>query len=461
MTYNLRYIAQIVIEANTPLSLSSGEQDALTDSLVMTDANGLPMLPGTSLCGVLRHAWLEKEKNNDTVNSVFGYQGKDNDGSGSRLIVSNAHFVGSDGKVIEGLKQIDWSNPFYAKFAELPMREHCKISYKGAADAEEHGKFDNQVVYKGTRFQFQLELVGDESEIKDWQSIINLLRHESFRIGGGTRKGYGEIKIVSAVTRQFDLNQVDELGAYLEQSARLSQPLINAERITGDAAIDNSIWEKYELKLRPEDFYAFGAGFGDNDVDMTPVYEEIIKWDEKTGIPEFDAKKILIPASSVKGAISHRVAFHYNKHTGVTADGKSNDELEKVTGENNSAVHALFGAASDTSDDKASGCRGNVIFSDVFIDKHLDEKILNHVAIDRFTGGNRDGGLFDEKVISQNDEFILKMLVNKRKFEDEKVKLAFEDTLKDIVNGMLPLGGGTMRGHGCFNGEVRRNGEKI
>ncbi len=449
--YNLRYVAQFVIEAETPLNLSSGEQDALTDSLVMTDANGLPMIPGTSLCGVLRHAFADVEKE-EVIKSIFGYQGKGNDGKGSRLIVSNAHFVNKKGVVIEGLENIDLKDEFFANFAELPIRDHCKISDKGTSI--QNGKFDNQVVYKGTRFKFEIELIGDESESNDWIKLLSSLSDTTFRIGGGTRKGYGEIKVVSAKHAIFDLSVPKELDAYLNKSAKLADELSNAKEIKSELKPNNEKWIKYELKLTPEDFYSFGSGFGDNDVDMTPVYEDIIEWNNE--VAQFAKKKILIPASSIKGAISHRVAFHYNKKTGVTADGKTQEQIKECIGENNTAVKALFGFAKDSNSDeeeKKKGKRGNLIISDLFVDNKKSEKILNHVAIDRFTGGAMDGALFDEKVITQKDELSLNFLVNKTAFETDKVKEAFEASLDDIKNGMLPLGGSTMRGHGSFTGK--------
>ncbi len=467
--YDLRYVAQFVIEAKTPLNLSSGEKDALTDSLVMTDANGLPMIPGTSLCGVLRRAYADStdtkqiidDKDNPVsfIDKIFGYQGKKDDGRGSRLIVSNAHFLDNNANVIEGLKEVDWSDDFFAKFAELPIREHCKISHKGTTDVCEHGKFDNQVVYKGTRFKFEIELIGEKEEVENWNDLLSVLCDSTFRLGGGTRKGYGAIEVISAKCATFDLSDSKQLDAYLDKSAKLADGLVNADDIKTEIKL-NDKWEKYELKLTPSDFYSFGSGFGDEDVDMTPVYENVIEW--KNNIAEFANKKILIPASSVKGAISHRVAFYYNKLSKNYADKV--DDITQYIGENNPAVCALFGYKKDSQSadkKKQEGQRGNVILSDVFISKNnKPEKILNHVAIDRFTGGARDGALFDEKVITQKDELILEFLVNKNAFKDDKVKEAFEKTLDDIKDGMLPLGGSTMRGHGSFNGtwkQVNKN----
>ena len=458
--YNLRYIAQIIVEADKPLNVSSGESDALTDSLVMTDANGLPMIPGTSLCGVLRHAFAEFNKEDDknkgledkTESKIFGYQKENkNEGGGSKLIVSNAHFVGKNGKVIEGLQNIDWNDKdFYSKFQELPTRQHCKINEKGTTI--KGGKFDEQVIYKGTRFKFELELIGNPDDKENWEELLKLFNCETFRIGGGTRKGFGKLKIVSCIQKTFDLSS--NLDEYLNKSSSLN------EKIEGEIfeqKNDHINYTKYKLKLVPDDFYSFGSGFGDDDVDMTPVYEEVIEWEnEKT--PIFSKKKILIPATSVKGAISHRVAFHFNKLNKVFAD--EIDDLESKTGENNDAVKALFGCGKGSeADDK--GKRGNVIFSDVFIPNKNETKILNHVAIDRFTGGSIDGALFDEKVIYQEDDIKFELLVKSDVLRGENIEQALENTLKDICTGMLPLGGSVMRGHGCFSGEITKNGEKL
>lgn len=448
MKFNKRYIAHITIEADTPLNISSGETDALTDSLVAMDANGLPLIPGTSLTGVLRSALLNKMEK-DTINKLFGYQGSGNDGQGSRVIISNAHFIGKDGNVIEGLQQIDFSDDFYAKFLELPVREHCKMTHKGTA--KEHGKFDNQVVYKGTRFKFSIELIDNGDDENRWTQLLDTFKMNSFRIGGGSRKGYGKLKVISIHSSEFD-----DIHKYLEISSSLNTPLKYSSSMDTNSISDED-WLKYSLYITPETFYQFGSGFGDEEVDMTPVYEEIVKWND--GKPSFSDKMILVPASAIKGALSHRVAYYYNKLKEIYAENiLPQEEIEKHIGENNFAVATLFGFSKDSkaeSDkDKKVGQRGNCLLSDCFKERKKNaEKILNHVAIDRFTGGGRDGALFDEKVIVQNDEYNIEILVYKNALQDNDVKKAFELGVNDIITGMLPLGGGVLRGHGCFNGK--------
>jgi hypothetical protein len=106
--------------------------------------------------------------------------------------------------------------------------------------------------------------------------------------------------------------------------------------------------------------------------------------------------------------------------------------------------------------------RGNVIFSDIIEEKNIKHKLLNHVAIDRFTGGTIDGALYSEEVMYGNgQEFTFTIMVENHAIEDSNVRVAFEDTLKDICNGMLPLGGGVNRGHGAFSGDILKNGETL
>ena len=80
----------------------------------------------------------------------------------------------------------------------------------------------------------------------------------------------------------------------------------------------------------------------------------------------------------------------------------------------------------------------------------LNEKVFDHVSIDRFTGGAIDGALFQEKTVTDNREYKIELLLHKDIKGDELE--AFEYALTDITTGMLPLGGSTTKGHGIFTG---------
>ena len=45
----IRHVARVTIETTAPLTIGTGRGDDLLDSLYVTDANGLPTIPGTSM----------------------------------------------------------------------------------------------------------------------------------------------------------------------------------------------------------------------------------------------------------------------------------------------------------------------------------------------------------------------------------------------------------------------------
>lgn len=445
--YTTRFILKAVIEAETPLAVGSGRNSIMTDALVATDVNGLPYIPGTSLAGVLRSACGVDE----AMPSAFGYLIKD-EGEGSRLIFSDAIMIGAEGRPMDGLQSIDFTNPFYARFKTLPIRQHVRIGDKGTT--KRGGKFDEQIVYQGTRFCFSIELLsdgnsGDNELIERLQAELSKI---TLRLGGGTRHGFGSIKVVNIQSRAFDLTNADDLKEYVSRSASLE-----TTNGTSLETIHNPEWKHYELELYPADFFLFGSGMGDNDADITPAKESFIIWND--GKPSFVEEAVLIPASSVKGALSHRTAYHWNRLEKRFAD--NNQEADKgLVGDDNQAVVSIFGKSGDgvSGDIK----RGNIMLSDILIPVSTPHnasayKILNHVSIDRFTGGSIDGALFTEKTVNtkaQNLNIRLAIDVRQDAIADGNIKEAFEQSLLDITKGLLPLGGGVNRGNGMFYGKL-------
>lgn len=334
MSFTNRYIARIAIEAETPFAVGSGEKGLNTDRLVAKDANGLPCIPGTGLAGVLRHSFGVS----NWVADVFGSGG--NEGKGSRLIVSSAFLIGEDGRtVMDGLRSVDLDNGFYSYFHRLPERDHVRINHKGAADSENRGKFDEELVHKGTRFVFELEFLADDSQEdkENWEKILSAIASPAYRIGAGTRKGFGKLKIVSSLSKfvSWDLRKEDDLKLYLKKSSSLNDDVSEWSNLSIKADSDLNGWQDFSIGLKGKDFFSFSAGFGDGQADNKPKKERYFDW--SSGRPELrDKDYTLIPATSIKGALSHRVAYHYNVLTGNTI-GKNEDsgltsniDLEKV-----------------------------------------------------------------------------------------------------------------------------------
>jgi CRISPR/Cas system CSM-associated protein Csm3 (group 7 of RAMP superfamily) len=199
----------------------------------------------------------------------------------------------------------------------------------------------------------------------------------------------------------------------------------------------------YTLKITPDDFFMFGSGFGDDDADQIPVVERVIDYGKK-GLSK---NHIFIPASSLKGAIAHRTAFHYNLQNEFLI---GNDEARVVISE-------LFGEAKNSKED-IEGSKGKILFSDVYKLDRSESKVFDHVAIDRFTGGGIDGALFQEKTTAQSDKWEIEILLEIG--VDEVYVKALESTFDDVCSGLLPLGGATTKGHGVFTGTWESSHEK-
>lgn len=433
--YTYRHIARVVLEAETPIAIGTGTSDLLTDAPVVRDINGLPYIPGTSLAGVLRHDLNIA----DDEKSIFGHHDSKG-GEGSRLIVTDAVMIGREGTALDGLQvNLNMADNFYKYFVDLPIRQHVRINDKGTA--ENGGKFDKQIVIKGTRFVFEMELCSDTDDEPTFLQALRQLQTDTFRVGSGTRNGLGKVKVVRLHRAVLNLNAPADLEAYRTKSSNLAEPLPDCFREEQvDIVAHDDSWVKYTLRLSPDDFFRFSSGMGDDEADDTPVTEAVVTW--KDGKPTITTQQTLIPATSVKGALAHRTAYHYNK---IRQFYVGNPEAK--TGDANAAVVQIFGKTDEPT-------RGNILLSDVFAPK-ADTKLLPHVKIDRFTCGTIKGALFNEKVTSaRGQEYNLEIFVSRKALDDDAVRKAFEYSLQDICDGLLPLGGGVNRGNGIFTGKL-------
>ena len=426
--YTKRYIANIAIEAVTPLKVGSSDVDMLQDSPVQKDWNELPMILGTSIAGVLR-----KEFDTAFANDVFGdNNAKKKENKGSRIIISNALLCDENMQVQE--KLLTQKTPFLKLFENLPLREHTAITDKGVA--KENSKFDEEVVYKGSRFKFCLEFIANEDDEPKWIKLLDTINSKIFRLGSGTTKGFGDVKVLvqESSYELFDLNS----DGYRSHSSSLNTSYKNPFDFAAKA-IPN--YDTYLLEITPDDFFIFGSGFGDDDADAIPVFESIIDYEKR----DLSKEQILIPASSIKGALAHRALFHYNKLMGNTIEA-NNGVL---------SLHQIFGAAKDQENES----KGKLLMSDCFMNNDAQTKVFDHVSIDRFTGGAIEGALFQEKTLHDKRVYTIEILLEKGIDNNEAIK-AFESALQDITTGMLPLGGMTTKGHGYFSGTLLKNGDK-
>jgi CRISPR/Cas system CSM-associated protein Csm3 (group 7 of RAMP superfamily) len=449
------YIARIVIETSTPLSISAGRGDGTFDNLLVRDANNLPTIPGTSLAGVLRSLY-QSEYSKELTNELFGYSKKDKQDKEqvSFVHVSYGCIHNSKNEPIEGLEtnpdKLKQDNILADALQLTPIvRDHVRLTHRGIA--KDQGKFDRTSLRKGHRFTIELSLWSDNPEDERWNNLLALLNRPNFRLGGATRRGLGALKLICSSVRKFNLKNPEDFAEY--NSNNFSLELGNTTGFTQKKLPTNKQFPQAKISITPRDGYRFGQGtqaFGIDEADLVPISEKVIEWQNNHGTIS-QQRRLVIPASAVKGALSHRIAFHYNGLTNYFADKISEKELQNYEKETNEAVKDIFGYLKD---DK-SGQIGHLLLDDLYITTPVQAIKLQHNSVDRFTGGVREHMLFNEEIITQETPLELTLTVITKKPFEIKVRQALKKTLDDLINGRLALGAGSGRGgYGYFQGTL-------
>lgn len=498
---HIRYIARITIEAETPLSIGSDSVLFDQDAPVQRDWNGLPIIPGTALAGFLRASLALREKPSlDTA--IFGDEAgklrkEGEETQGSKIIISDGYLLDRTMTVHQQIV-LDPDPCFLDRYLHLPVRQHVAIEHTGAA--KDSALFDQEIVYKGSRFKFEIALEVSNKCDDDWETILQAFQDNNFYLGAGQFNNFGELKCISIESTCFDLSKEKELEAYLKLTVDLNESLGNGSEYS--VATKNNHYPSEEITFDGRNsFFHFGSGYGDHEVNNTNYSELVVEW-SKNDQPTFN-EYYVIPGTSIKGALAHRTAYYYNLRNNKTVESaiKSFEQnlekkwnkkyalsqfeladniesldkqklgLEKIireleeeklkyddlfsadVGESNEAVKELFGHAKNSDKAANSGAAGTIIIKDVYLPKaSARTTVFNHNKIDRFTGGTVDTALFNERVL-YIPQFTLVIKSEKESIKNDH----FQAALSDLKNGLLPIGGLVNKGHGLLN-EIKANG---
>lgn len=453
-------VAYITIELESAFLVAAGDSDRLFDAVFVTDANGLPCIPGESIAGVLRHSLAGDDcpEDNPRCRDVFGYQ-SGSDGQSSRVRVSYGHVHGQNDQPVPFRGASTKGDPVLAALRAGVGRDHVRIGKNGAA--ENSGKFDELLIPAGARFTFEL-MLSKQAEISI-EDFVALLSRPEVRIGGKTRRGMGQFRVIRASAVSFDLARKEDLK-------RLGELPVALEK-----AVECKLLKTIELKRTPSTSYLSGTihlepvgtwmiGGGsptgreparqrkaedgrDSQWDRVPLSEARIEWSKggkaQGQVTTEKNRPYLLPASSIKGAIRHRTAFHARRLKG---DWYSGDPANH-SGSDSTEVQ-LFGDVRNANEGKP----GLVYFSDVYLSPETQLQALQHVSLDRFTQGPMDHLLYDELALI-GGKVEIGITIDASQIQDDLARAALAAALDDLCEGRLPLGAG--RGHGRFKGEVK------
>lgn len=464
------YIARVTLETVTPLSIASGKANGVFDTSLVMDANGLPTIPGSSLTGVLRHLY-QAEYGETGTNELFGYQDrKDSEKSQpSRLNVSWGCIQDSKGKAIQGLClganrtaiEQDSILNVALSLADAPAnRDRVKLNHKGAS--ANTGKFDRAVLPAGYRFTVELSLWSDTANDALWERALELLHHPLLRLGGSTRAGLGKLKVIEVQELVADLTQETGRKTFTAIQRDMNSRAGFKLRKPSSNANSNKVVTA-TLTLKPNSYWRIGQGEKPNlqdsngkTADLLPKLEQRINW--QLNKAEGAAEQLLIPGSSVKGALSHRIAFHANRFSEQPrwADDMTEDKLNTYDkSEHCEEVQQLFGFANDEQrHSKQKGQAGFVFIDDAYQTfSKTDLQMIMHNSIDRFSGSVRDHMLFSEEMV-WGKGVNLQLTIKKDAAITPTAKKALQHALDDLCQGRLALGAGVSKGHGLFTGTI-------
>ena len=445
------HLLKVTLEAKSAHAIHTGHGDTVHDSLVVRDANGLPTLSGSSLAGVLRHAY-QRQYGEAATQALFGYA-NGQEGQTSWLSITWGLTHNSHNQAQEGLlTEAQLSDELYQQLSDdkLIVRQRVRLNDKGSSmDA---GKFDVTLVPAGTRYSFNISYWGESSEQTDtqWNNLLKLLTAQDIRIGHGTNSGYGLFDVVALHQAVWDLTTEAGQANYCQHDrARMNYK--GMETVSKDNLNDSALSPlSAVLDLTAESGWRVGGGEryletesqDERAPDMLPMHEAKIYWHTQSDgkqTAKMGSQQYLLPASAIKGAIRHRVAYHYNCLTQRFVDDDTAYDAD-----DSPAVTALFGQAKDK---QASA--GILAFQDVYLENQ-QHKVLTHNKIDKFTSGVINGALFSEQVLWQSRIKVQIDITKPEQITDMTIKQALQNALSDLAKGWLPLGASGSRGLGAF-----------
>ncbi len=457
-----RYVITGTLNAETPIHVGGIDGNPATDMPLSVNGRGAVYVPGTSLAGPLRH-WLIEAFGKTKIEPFWGrIPGKTSGDKGHASYVTIA-----DATVT------------LPKDSQPEIRDGVGIDRVRGAAAEGI-KFDREVLPKGTTISFKMIFEANEvgtgkGEIR---ALIEALKCGDIRLGAAKTRGLGKVTLTDDFKVEcYDLFSPTGILDLLEgrSSAKSNRLPLDWLGTAKDPKKHPRICVKIEWEpLGPVMVKASADGVG---VDMMPL----VTGDGK-GKGEQAA---VIPGASAKGALrsqSERIlatvlGCKLAKTTTFIA------QLSRMP-----LIETLYGAIKTKDDPKGSrsgrgalsidDCLAKVSLKSGEWQKIADEwkneagntaiqptfqksfDVAMHVAIDRWTGGAADGALFSaaEPRFEWNPLVIecdVERLVRGAKETDAGAPYVRHAaiallllTLRDMVDGLVPLGFGVNRGYG-------------
>jgi CRISPR/Cas system CSM-associated protein Csm3 (group 7 of RAMP superfamily) len=459
-----------LLVARTAVHIGAGEASDTTDALIRRDGTGQPLIPGTAIAGSLRALLtrLAPRLGSGICQALQGDSASCNCGV--------CHLFGDINPTDEGEAQASHLLVFDASLcSDIPtvIRDGVGIDRASSAAARAAAaKFDLEVLGAGAAFELRMELRGgnEQDECLLAAALAEWTEGRAW-LGGRAVRGLGAFDLQDLRCVERDLDQADQLVAFLrsdepwhgaqEVSDWLQTRLGQIEVSSVGAPAAARRWISVEFTLQAEgplltnDITAsVVSGF-----DHAPLTATV-----------GDAAQPVLPGAGLRGVLrSHAERIARTLATLSAGDEseflpkcsacdplarRSEQEPEPALESCDSLLKGQVQVGKETSADQlclacrlfGSARRGSrLIVEDArFVGDRPVLKMLDFLAIDRFTGGGADGLKFDALALWKPTFRVRLHLDNPEPWELGWLALV----LRDLREGWLNVGYGAAKGFG-------------
>jgi CRISPR/Cas system CSM-associated protein Csm3 (group 7 of RAMP superfamily) len=484
-------LIKLTLKTRTALHIGSGDGNAASDALLRRDAYGNPTLPGTAIAGSLRTLLTRLAPRLGPNNQVCQALTRNSGGQDCSCLVCElfGNISPGEGSGIQAEKSRIIVNDAYLEKKPAPgaIRDGVGIQRAtGAAARAGRVKFDLEVLPADTQFSLLLEL-SDTTLSQEKLLAAGLAEWISGRgrLGGRVNRGLGAFDIADVEFAELDLGNEDALVAYLMSDAIwnvarskqdwLTSTVHSVEPISlagDDLDVLSRCWVKIGGVLQANEFMltndttiAALTGF-----DHAPLLAHMNEWHSPVlsgasirGVLRSHAEKIARTITTMKnpyknGAeaqkwfVDHCPACDPNESRPGEALASCDTLLRehKVLSENDDAGDQHLCLSCRLFGSTRRGSR--LVVEDAPYDKETVGgeprlKMLDFLAIDRFTGGGADQFKFDALALWKPAFRLNLFLENPDEWELGWLALV----LRDMQDGWLDAGMGSAKGFGSMH----------
>ncbi len=445
LAYAHRWWITCTFTNNSPLAIGDGttilgnelEDGAMTQvNAVALNASGKPYLSGTALKGALRALSEKLNATNPTLSNhmeqLFGATDAKRRQSGM-VDFYDAHFGST--------KITDDTAQNLANFCSTrkTYQETSTSIDRDRGTAKDRHLFTTEYVPAGTTFSSTMLVQHHGKEmgealVKHLASLLNAATPQGgLTLGADTRRGYGRLECSSLKVNYFG---ADELTAWLTGGCKNTWQK-SASEVENFAAcvLSPSATPMIQIELK----IAFTGLFLVNEPARTSKGTNAI-----AHAPRLDAKgNPVLPAKTLHGALRSQ-SEKILRTLGIACSGaggvpaNQDENIAAMTNAGDALIVELYGNthnASKLTQPAPPQCTNSGVF-------HKQD----FIAIDRFTGGGKDGAKFNAHSFYQ-PKFSATLQISSHLRDAAKGLLLL--TLRDLAEGDIPLGWGKRKDYGA------------